>query len=91
LAGFCRRRDGTWFPWTCPTDFGIPPHGSIWRADHPIGLNMRLRDGRWHHLLIYRVLEQKECTGGAPATAHTGTYVEEVTTPGPAVTEWSLA
>ena len=72
----------------CPTDFGSPPHGSIWRTDHPVGLNVRLRDGRWHHLLIYRVLEQKEGSGGAPATAHTGTYVEEVTTPGPAAPEW---
>lgn len=27
-------------------------------------------------------------TGGAPATAHIGTYVEEVTTPGPAAPEW---
>ncbi len=62
----------------CNADFGKPPYGSIWRADHPVGLNVRLADGRWHHLLAYRVLEQNECIGGAPATAHTGAYLEEV-------------
>jgi acetyl esterase/lipase len=72
----------------CNADFGKPPHGSIWRADHPVGLNVRLADGQWHHLLTYRGLEQNECTRGAPATQYTGTYVEEVLTPGPALPAW---
>lgn len=65
----------------CARDFGKPPHGSIWRADHPVGMNVRLADGQWHHLLTYRVLEQNECIAGAPVTPFTGTYVEEVVTP----------
>ena len=75
----------------CNADFGKPPHGSIWRADHPVGLNVRLADGQWHHLLSYRVLEQNECVSDAPATTRTGAYVEEVLTRGPARPEWNLA
>jgi hypothetical protein len=74
----------------CSADFGRPPYGSIWRVDHPIGLNVRLADGHWHHILTYRVLEQNECVGGAPSTPHTGTYVEEVLTTGPALPEWKF-
>ena len=62
----------------CNADFGKPPFGSIWRADHPVGMTVRLADGLWHHVLAYRVLEQSECTSDAPATPFTGTYVEEV-------------
>jgi hypothetical protein len=64
----------------CSADFGVPPYGSIWRADHPVGMNVRLADGHWHHLLAYRVLEQNECVSDAPATACTGTYLEEIVT-----------
>ncbi len=74
----------------CNADFGLPPHGSIWRVDHPVGLNVCLADGRWRHVLTYRVLEQDECGGGAPATPHTGTYVEEVLAPGPVLPEWQF-
>lgn len=63
----------------CNTDFGVPPYGSIWRADHPVGFNVRLADNQWHHLLSYRVLEQNECVSDAPATVYTGTYLEEIT------------
>ncbi len=58
----------------CNADFGKPPFGSIWRADHPVGLTVRLKDGQWRHVLAYRVLEQSECTSDAPATSYTGTY-----------------
>ena len=75
----------------CKADFGEPPFGSIWRADHPVGLNVRLADGQWHHLLAYRVLEQNECISDAPATAFTGTYLEEVQTAGPPVPEWRFS
>ncbi len=75
----------------CNTDFGTPPFGSIWRADHPVGLTVHLADGLWHHLLSYRVLEQNECVNDAPATPFTGTYIEEVSTPGPAIPHWRFA
>lgn len=75
-----------------PIDFGPPPHGSIWWADHPVGVNVRLADGKWHHLLSYRVVEENENLKGAPRTDHTGTYIEELVTPGPAaVKEWRFA
>lgn len=73
-------------------DFGPPPHGSIWWADHPVGRNVRLADGQWHHLLTYRVLEEAENLAGASATACTGTYIEELVTPGSAgAPEWRFA
>lgn len=72
-------------------DFGAPPYGSIWRVDHPIGLNVRLADGKWHHLLAYRVLELNECVSDSPVTAHTGTYIEEVLTPNLYQPEWRFA
>lgn len=72
----------------CNSDFGVPPFGSIWRADHPVGMTIRLADGQWHHILPYRVLEQSECTSDAPVTAYTGTYVDEVLTQEPVQPEW---
>lgn len=75
----------------CNADFGTPPYGSIWRADHPVGLNVRLADGRRHHLLAYRVLEQNECVSDAPATVYTGTYLEDVVTGETGTPEWRFA
>ena len=73
-------------------DFGPPPHGSIWWVDHPVGRNVRLADGQWHHLLTYRVLEENENLHGAPLTACTGTYIEDLFTSGPAAApEWRFA
>lgn len=70
-------------------DFGAAPHGSVWWCDHPLGRTVRLADGRWRHLLTYRVLERDETIEGFPPTPHTGTYIEEVITPGPmAEPEW---
>lgn len=74
----------------CNADFGTPPYGSIWRADHPVGLTARLVDGHWHHLLTYRVQEENECVSDAPATSCTGTYLEEVLTSGPVMAEWKF-
>jgi len=65
--------------------FWEPPFGSIWRADHPVGRNVRLADGQWHHLLTYRVPEQNECISDAQVTAFTGSYLEKVQTAGPRV------
>lgn len=45
-------------------------------VDHPIGKNVRLSDGQWHHLLCYRIMEER----GAPPAETTGRYVEEVRT-----------
>ena len=74
----------------CVADFGPAPAGSIWRADHPVGLTVRLADGQWHHVLCYRVLDREECVGDAALTPRTGTYVEEVTSNGDSVRSWEF-
>lgn len=60
------------------TGLGPPPNGTTWRIDHPMGVNVRLRDGKWRHILCYRALEDAEMRTDAGATPMTGTYVEEL-------------
>ncbi len=59
----------------CKAEFGEPRY-KLWRVDHPIGTNVRLADGLWHHVLCYRIMEEH----GAPPTETTGLYMEEVFT-----------
>jgi hypothetical protein len=64
-----------------------PPVGQQWV--YQIARAVQL--SQWHHLLAYRVLEQSECTSDAPATAFTGTYLDEVMTGGCVVQqEWTF-
>jgi hypothetical protein len=72
----------------CNADFGKPPGGSVWYADHPVGCTVRLGDGKWHHLLGYRCLEQNENQGDQGPTDFTGCYVEEVISNGVPVATW---
>jgi hypothetical protein len=72
----------------CRAEFGSPPGGSVWIADTPSAAAVRLADGAWHTLLGYRVAERAEVTHQADPTPHTGIYLEEVTTAGPAVPVW---
>ncbi len=75
-----------------------PPEGKItdpgyargrdWTCDHPNGMNIRLQDGRWHHVLVYRLLAQAEVQGGILPTPHSGFRIEEVFSTGPAKPEW---
>ncbi len=74
----------------CPAEFGPAPAGSIWRADHPVGLTVRLADGLWRHVLCYRVLDRDECVSDAMVTPRTGTYVEEVLSDGESVGIWQF-
>lgn len=60
------------------TRFGPAPNGSIWRADHPMGATLQLGDDAPRHWVFYRVLEQNECIGDAPATPLTGTFAAEL-------------
>ena len=47
-------------------------------VDHGMGANVRI-DGRWRHLLTYRVLDVRETNGeGAPPTPQTGLYLAEL-------------
>ena len=69
-----------------PAEFG-PVEGK-WKIDHPTSAVVRLDDGRWHCVLIYRVM----CTGstrkGGTEHEKTGLYVEEISSRGPAIPEW---
>ncbi len=47
-------------------------------VDHAIAENVFL-NGRWRHLLCYRVCDLRETNGdGAPTTPHTGLYLAEL-------------
>ena len=76
-------RDGT-------TEFGPAPNGTPWRIDHPFGRTLRLADGRWHHVMCYRVLEDAEMRTDAGATPRMGCYLEEVFSAGPPVPAWNF-
>ena len=61
----------------CRADFGRPPGGSVWVADHPSGMTVHLADGNWHHVLAYRVLELAELSHATEPAPQTGGYIEE--------------
>ncbi len=71
-------------------EFGPPPHGTIWAADHPTGGVVRLADGQWRSLLGYRLLEWKENTHFIPPGPRTGGYLDEVLSFGPPVPPWNF-
>ena len=70
-------------------EFGTPPGGSMWRADHPSGATVQLADGKWHHVLGYRVLEDVEWDDQAPPP-QTGAYLEEVISAGEPIAAWNF-
>ena len=74
-------RDGT-------TEWGPTPNGSVWRLDHPVGATVRLKEGKWHHVLAYRVLDDAEMRTDAGATPMTGCYVEEIFSAGEPTPTW---
>ncbi len=69
-------------------EFGRAPSGSWWRADHPTSAIVRLADGAWHGLLVYRVVDSGEIEGSAKPAPQTGCYVEEVHSIGPTIEAW---
>lgn len=70
-------------------DFGPPPEGRVWYADHPMSNTVQLADGEWHNLLAYRVREsQPSRTDAERSTPFTGCYITEVRTAGRAVPRW---
>jgi hypothetical protein len=68
-------------------EFGAAPNGGEWMLDHPSAAVLRLADGRWHGVLVYRALGSAE-HGGAPPAPQTGCYVEEIISSGPVVAPW---
>jgi hypothetical protein len=75
----------------CRGEFGVPPNGSTWIADHPVGGVVQLADGAWHGVLGYRLLEAADRDDGLPASSRTGAYVEEILSDGPAIPRWKFS
>jgi hypothetical protein len=70
--------------------FGPPPSRIVWFMDHSNASVVRLKDGRWHNLLAYRIMDRGEHSGQPPAP-QSGLYVEEVMSSGPEVPAWNFA
>ena len=73
-----------------PTEFGPEPSGSWWRIDHPTSAVVRLKDGAWHSLLVYRILDNMALEGDADPSPKTGCYVEEVLSRGKTIPTWNF-
>lgn len=71
-------------------EFGSAPGGSWWRIDHPNSAVVQLKDGLWHSLLIYRILDNEEVEGNADPPPQTGCYVEEVFSKGKVIPAWNF-
>ncbi len=69
-------------------EFGLAPSGSWWRIDHPTSAIVQLKDGAWHSLLAYRIVDNGEIEGDADPPSQTGCYVEEVLSSGEAIPTW---
>ena len=74
----------------CRGEFGPPPGGSSWHADHPSSMTLQLADGQWHNVLGYRVLERAEATHAIDASARSGGYLEEVHSAGSPRPTWNF-
>lgn len=72
------------------SEFGLPPHGTTWAVDHPVGSPVRLADGRWHSLMGYRLLEWKENTHFIPPSPLTGCYLDEIVSFGQPAPLWDF-
>ena len=71
-------------------EFGPPPNGTIWSIDHPSGCTVQLADGKWRHVIGYRVFEKEENVAFVAPTPHTGAYLEEVISAGKPIPAWNF-
>jgi len=71
-----------------PSEFGPAPSGSWWRIDHPTSAIVQLKDGGWHSLLVYRIVDNGEVESDADPPPQTGCYVEEVLSRGETIPTW---
>ena len=69
--------------------FGPTPSGKVWFMDHSNAAVVRLADGHWHNLLVYRIMDRGEHSGRPPA-AQSGLYVETVMSSGPEIPAWNF-
>ena len=56
--------------------------------DHPVAVNLRLRDGRWHNVMVTRILEYGEIVRQLGPAPQSGAYLEEVHSSGKPVPAW---
>jgi len=71
-------------------EFGPAPSGSWWRIDHPTSAIVQLADGKWHSVLVYRIVDNGEIEGDADPTQQTGCYIEEVFSRGEPIPTWNF-
>ena len=68
--------------------FGESPSGRGWYIDHPNGQTVRLADGRWRHILVYRVADRGEVSYGTDPVPVTGCHMAEVESRGEVTPSW---
>jgi len=71
-------------------EFGPAPSGDTWNIDHPSGATVQLGDGRWHHVVAMRICDHGEVSAGVAPAAQSGTYIEEILSPGSAIPAWEF-
>ena len=69
--------------------FGPTPSRKVWFMDHANAQVVRLGDGHWHNLLVYRIMDRGEHAGRPPAP-QSGLYIETVVSSGAEVPEWTF-
>jgi hypothetical protein len=73
----------------CQEEFGLIDK-SMWYVDHPVSATVRLRDGRWHGVVAYRMMAFSIYGDkvGELVTPQTGCCVEEVPSAQPITPPW---
>lgn len=74
----------------CERDLGPTP-GVDWRIDHPNSCVVRLADGQWHEVMVFRICDFEEIGFGMLPAPHSGLWQAEVTCAQEAVTPWRIA
>lgn len=70
----------------CATlEWGPPQSDRGWSVDHLISNRVQLADGQWRTLLCYRAMDRGETAYGSAPTKHTGQYIDEIFSGGPAI------
>lgn len=71
-------------------EFGVPPHHTLWAADHPTASVVRLADNALHCLMGYRILEWAENTQFVAPSPQTGSYLDEIVSFGKPSPIWNF-
>jgi hypothetical protein len=74
-----------------PAEFGSVSSGARWKIDHANSAVVRLADGKWRSVLVYRAMNTASLKAGSTPSGHNGCYVEEIRSRGPAVPAWYFA